>query len=80
MNNGRVLLQQFLGVRSENAFLALKLHQLLVHKLDVALGDHCSHIGLIIIRMKNQHNKHDETVKRCFSNIARIANAVQCRN
>ena len=57
VNNGRVLLQQFLGVRSENAFLALKLHQLLVHKLDVALGDHCSQIGLIIIFDRNHVHK-----------------------
>ena len=37
MNNGRVLLQQSLVVGSENAFLALKLDQLLVHQLDMAL-------------------------------------------
>ena len=39
VNNGRVLLQQPLGVRSENAFFTLKLDQLLVHQLDVALGE-----------------------------------------
>ena len=37
VNNCRVLLQQFLGVGGENAFLTLKLDQLLVHQLDVAL-------------------------------------------
>ena len=39
VNNGRVLLQQPLGVRSENAFFTFKLDQLLVHQLDVALGE-----------------------------------------
>ena len=37
VNYGRVFLQQFLGVRSENAFLTFKLDQLLVHQLDMAL-------------------------------------------
>ena len=39
VNNGRVLLQQPLGVRGKNAFFTLKLDQLLVHQLDVALGE-----------------------------------------
>ena len=37
VNNSRVLLQQLLGVSSENAFLTFKLDQLLVHQLDMAL-------------------------------------------
>ena len=37
VNYGSVFLQQLLGVRSENAFLTFKLHQLLVHQLDMAL-------------------------------------------
>ena len=39
VNNGRVLLQQPLGVRGKNAFFTLKLDQLFVHQLDVALGE-----------------------------------------
>ena len=45
MNNGRVLLQQSLVVGSENAFFTLKLDQLLVHQLDMAL---CGEINVNI--------------------------------
>ena len=37
MNYGSVLLKQFLGVRSENAFFTFKLDQLFVHQFDMAL-------------------------------------------
>ena len=50
VNNGRVLLQQPLCIRSENAFFTFKLDQLLVHQLDVALGE-------IILYIRNGSSK-----------------------